>query len=212
MNYKDNTNPANSPQIFPFPVENHQPQLSIKTDDADAGAFYSTYYPMVYRRCLAILRNKEDAQDMAHGVFEKIQKLKSKGRFTVTYPKTYLSKTALNMSINEIKRVKSERKKLIEMYDMATNGSLNRLMDTRGQAVWEAEITDNGHGQIEAEIIVQAILDEQDETTRKIYFYKYHDDMNLEQIGELTGLGKSAVQKRIKALEKQVRVKMGSGW
>ena len=51
--------------------------------------------------------------------------------------------------------------------------------------------------------------DAQDEINRKIYFYKYHDDMTLEQIGEVVGFRKSAVQKRLKNLEEQVRVKMG---
>jgi DNA-directed RNA polymerase specialized sigma subunit len=94
---------------------------------------------------------------------------------------------------------------------MATNGGLNWFKEKgeQGREKWEIGIKDNGYEQVEAKIIVKAILDEQDETTRKIYFYKYHDDMTLKQIGEVVGLGKSAVQKRIKKLEEQIRVKMG---
>lgn len=166
------------------------------------------YYSLVYRRCLAILRSKENAEDAAHDVFEHIQKLKSKGRLNITYPKTYLSTTARNMSLNERKRA---RRELVEIYDMATNGSLNWFRDkgVQEQEMWEAGIIDNNYEQTEAEIIVKAILDEQDETTRKIYFYKYHDDMTLEQIGEAVGLGKSAVHKRIKKLEGQVKAALG---
>ena len=101
---------------------------------------------------------------------------------------------------------------MIEVYNIATNGSLDWFKDKeggQGQKILEAGIIDNGYDQVESEIIVKAILDEQDETTRRIYFYKYHDDMILEQIGEAVGLKKSAVQKRIKNLEEQVRLKMG---
>ena len=200
--------PSKSPQILTFPVENQQPRLSIKIDDADIGIFYREYYSMVFNRCLAMLRNREDAQDAAHDVFAKIQELSSKGKLHVPYPKTYLSRAGTNMSINKKKRARQE---VNEIYDMATNGSLNWFKEKgeQGKEVWESGVIDNGYDQVEAKMIVQAILEEQDETTRKIYFYKYHDDMTLEQIGEVVGLRKSAVQKRLKNLEEQARVKMG---
>jgi RNA polymerase sigma-70 factor (ECF subfamily) len=208
MGVKDRIKSANSLQILSFPVENHQPKLSIKIDDANIGFFYREYYSMVYNRCLDMLGNIEDAEDAAHNVFAKIQKLKTEGRFHTPYPKTYLYTAAENMSINKKKRA---RRELNEIYNMATNGSLDwfRGKGEQGHEKWEIGITDNGYDQVEANIIVKAILDEQDETTRKIFFYKYHDDMTLEQIGEVIGLKKSAVQKRIKNLEEQVRVKMG---
>jgi len=111
------------------------------------------------------------------------------------------------MGINKKKRARNEINKI---YDMATNESIDWFIEKgeEGKEKWEIGITDNGYDQVEAEIIVKAILDEQDEVTRKIYFYKYHDDMTLEQIGEVVGLKKSAVQTRIKNLEEQVKLKM----
>jgi len=208
MGFKDGTLPLQPPKILPFPVENRQRQLSIKVDDADIGIFYKEYYSMVFRRCRDMLGNEEDAHDAAHDVFEKILELKSDGRLQVPCPKTYLFTAATNMGINKIKRARNELNKI---YDMATNGSIKWFIDSgeQGREVWEIGITDNGYDQVEAEIIVQAILDEQDETTRKIYFYKYLDDMTLEQIAEVVGIGKSAVHKRIKKLEEQARVKTG---
>ena len=208
MGIKDGTQSPQSPIILSFPVENQPPRLSIKIDDADIGVFYKEYYDMVLKRCMDLLGNMEDAQDAAHDVFAKIQELKSKGRLHVSYPKTYLSTAARNMVINKKKRA---RRELIEIYDMATNGSLNWFIEKgeQGQEVWEAGITDNGYDQVEAKIIGKAILNEQDEITRKIYLYKYHDGMTLKLIGEAVGLKKSAVQKRIKNLEKQVRAETG---
>jgi RNA polymerase sigma-70 factor, ECF subfamily len=203
MGFKD-LNPAqNSPQILSFPVEKQLPQLSINTDDTDNKFFYIEYYPLVFRRCLSILRNKEDAQDIAGDVFEKVQKLKSMGKF-IEYPKTYLSRMAENMIKNKKTR---ERRELIKLYELTSDESINHSKNKgeQGQNLWEKSIIDNGYDQVEAEIIVKAILDEQDETTRKIYFNKYSNDMTLEQIGETIGLKKSAVQKRLKNLEKKVK-------
>lgn len=110
-----------SPLIPAFPVENQQPRLSIKPDDADIGCFYNEYYSLVFNRCLVILGNREDAQDATHDIFEKLQSFKSKGQFNILYPKTYLFKAAGNMGIN--KKIRA-RKELNHIYDMATNGSL----------------------------------------------------------------------------------------
>jgi len=203
MSNKDNATPINSTNILPFPVENQPPQLSIDKDDKDNKLFYIEFYPFVFRRCFSILRNKEDAQDIAGDVFTKVQELKTKGKF-IDHPKTYLSRMAENMSKN---KKKSERMELIKLYDMATNESYKgfKNIGENEQKELEIGIIDNGYEQIEAEIIVKTILAEQDETTCKIYFYYYHDSLTLEQIGEAVGLKKSAVHKRIKNLEKQVK-------
>jgi len=208
MDFKDRTNPPQNSIIIPFPVENQQPRLSIRIDDADIGFLYTEYYSMVFKRCLEILGNVEDAQDAAHDVFAKAQELKSQGRLNIQHSKSYFSMAAANMGINKKKRARWELNKI---YDMATNGSINWFKDKGDQekTVWEIGIADKGYDQVEAEIIINAILNEQDETNRKIYFYRYHDDMTLKQIGEITGLSIAAVQKRIKKLEEEVRVKMG---
>jgi len=135
---------------------------------------------MVYNRCLKILRKEENAQNVAHDVFEKIQQLHSKGKFHPEKTPNYLSRMARNMSINSKKRA---RKELIKIYDMATDRSINWFKDNweQGQEILERGIKENGYYQDEAEKFVKAILDEQDEKNRKIYFYKYRDDMTLEE-------------------------------
>jgi RNA polymerase sigma factor (sigma-70 family) len=212
MGFKDNNHPANSPQILPFPPEKQPSQLPIYIGDENNRQFYLKYYSMVESVCMRTLHNKEDAQDLAHDVFAYVlEKFKKEGQSSIPYPTTYLSKAAANMGINKKKRA---RRELIEVYNMAAGGSLNWFIDKggdEGKEKWEAGIAEKGYEQAEAQIIVKAILDQQDETTRKIYFYKYHEDMTLEQIGEAVGLKKSAVHERLKALEEQVKVKIGGG-
>jgi len=209
MNIKENTNSVNSPQILTLPVENHKPILSINIDVKDNWLYYSKYYPIVYGRCFDILHNEEDAKDMAHDVFTHIlEKIKSDKQFIISFPKTYLSKAATNMSINEIKREKKTKEKLSKIYNMATTVILNRILGKEEQEIWETNIIENGYEKKETIIIIKNILDEQDETTRKIYFCYYHDGMTYKQIGKTVGFSTSAVQKRLKNLEKQVSVKM----
>ena len=212
MSIKENAKPVNSPQIIPFPVENQPPQLSMNIDDKDFKHFYNEYFPLVKRRCFSVLRNEEDAKDITNDVFWKVHKLKSEGKI-IDYPKTYLSRMAENMSKNKIKKDKRERKELIELYDMAINESYNRLKNIgeKEQKEWETSIMDNGYEQVEAEIIIKNILDEQDKTTGKIYFYYYHDSMSYKEIGKIIGLSKSAVQKRIKNFEKKVKEAIDGG-
>jgi RNA polymerase sigma factor (sigma-70 family) len=215
MGFKDST-PANSPPNLPFSPEKQPSQLPIYISDENNRQFYLKYYPMVESVCVRTLHNEEDAEDLAHDVFAYVlEKFKNEGQSSIPYPATYLSKAAVNMGINKKKRTKREaeqaRKELLEVYNNATSVSLNLFIRRGGEEKWETGFVEKDYEQVEAEIIVKAILDEQDETTRKIYFYKYHEDMTLEQIGEAVGLKKSRVQERLKALEKQVKKKMGGG-
>jgi len=208
MSIKENAKPVNSPQILPFPVENQKPKLSIRVDDKDNWVYYRDYYSTVYRSCFDVLRNEEAANDMANNVFiHIIEKLKSDRKFIISYPKTFFSKVARNMSINELKKTKKASENLYKIYHMATDEILNRILGKEGQEqeVLEANIICNGYEKNEAEIIVKAILKEQDETTRKIFFYYYHDNKTYKEIGKIIELSKSAVQKRLKKLEDQVK-------
>jgi len=207
MDFKGCEKNANSPQILPFPVENQKSKLSINIDDKDDWPYYGEYYSLVYRRCLTVFHNKEDAEDMVHKVFYKLHERKTAGKLDIKNPdpKPYLNRMATNMSINKIKKTKNARENLIKIYHMATDEIINRILGKDEQEVLEAAFIGIGYKKNEAVIIVKAILNEQDETTRKIYFYYYHDDMTLEQTGEAIGLKKSAVHKRLKKLEKQVK-------
>jgi len=208
MGIKENAKPVNSPQILTFPVENQKPKLSIRVDDKDNWIYYRDYYSTVYRSCFDVLRNEEAANDMAHNVFiHIIEKLKSDKHFIISYPKTFFSKVARNMSINELNKQTKASEKLYKVYHMATDEILNRILGKEGQEqeVLEANIICNGYEKDEAEIIIKAILKEQDETTRKIYFYYYHNNKTYKEIGTIVGFSKSAVQKRLKKLEEQIK-------
>jgi len=203
--------PANSPQILPFPPKKQPSKLPINIEDENDRLYYQKNYPTVKGVCMRILHNKEDAEDMAHEVFAYVYKNKKEEQ---PNPKEgFLFKAAKNMSINKKKREQARvRKESEAIYIMAAYASLKWFIgraDEEGKVKWEAGLVDNGYDQIEAEIIVKIILDEQDETNRKICFLKYYHDMTGKQIGNAVGLAEATVSERLTALEKKVRLKMG---
>ena len=214
MGFKDTNTPENSPQILPFSPKKQPSKLPIYIGDEKARQLYLQYNPLVKGVCMRILHNKEDAEDMAQKVFaDVLEKLKENEHFSIQDPKSFLYKAAKNMSLNRKKREQARvRKESEAIFIMAANASLKWFIDRadeEGKVKWEAGLVDNGYDQIEAEIIVKTILDEQDETNRKICFLKYYHDMTGKQIGNAVGLAESTVSERLTALEKKVRLKMG---
>jgi DNA-directed RNA polymerase specialized sigma subunit len=76
-----------------------------------------------------------------------------------------------------------------------------------GEKVFYA--TEGGYDQTEAELLVQAILNDESEETSTICYMRYFSEMNLTDIGKAVGLSKSAVEKRLLKFEKQARLKLG---
>ena len=154
----------------------------------DVEAWYEKYGPMVIRRCRALLRNSEEAMDAVQDVFVNL--LRAEGRLRDSYPSSLL-------------------------YTMATNVCLNRLRGKRredgsfqgGEEVFST--ADGAFDQVDAELLVGAILEDESEETRAILFMYHADGMTLMEIGEAVGLSVSGVRKRLEAFRKRARHKLG---
>jgi RNA polymerase sigma factor (sigma-70 family) len=212
MGFKDDKTNKNPPQILPFPPKKQPSKLPINIEDEKARQFYQKNYPMVKGVCMCILHNKDDAEDMAHDVFAYVYKNIKKEEQS-SLEKLFLYKAAKHMSLNRKKREQARvRKESEAIFIMAAYASLKWFIDRadeEGKVKWEAGLVDNGYDQIEAEIIVKTILDEQDETNRKICFLKYYHDMTGKQISNAVGLAEATISERLTALENKVRLKMG---
>jgi len=169
---------------------------------------------MVRRRCREILHNEEDAMDAVHDVFEKLLE-KEKNIF---FPKSYLYEMATNFGINKIRKRRNE---IYRLFAITTNVSINRVRKTEGGAVSELFRTDinnveekndtfidKSYEQLEMKMLIEALLKEEDEMTRVIYFMRYYDNMKYKEIGEAVGKSKSAVEKKLKKFEEHVRMKL----
>jgi len=183
---------------------------------------------MIFRRCMAILHKEADADDATQEVFANF--FEKEGRFEIR-PEGFgglLSKMAGYMSFNQLRK---NRMVACQLYALATNVSLNRIRDQKGMGTgdiyYELSIfssTENKNSDIlsstgfpddkESEqvvdrLFVEALLEEEDEKTRDIYFLRFRDNMTFEEIGEVVGLSTAAVHKRFKKFVNTVRLKLG---
>ena len=188
---------------------------------------FNRYFPLVYRRCLDILHNPDDAEDTAHDVFERLLRLKVEGRLEIR-PEGLaglLSTMAKNTSRNHFRK---RRREACRFYAIAVNVSLNRVRDSvKEKDMGAGEILDRlitrdtsslsdwkhiiAHGyseQVEGKLLAEVLLDETDEKTRDICFMRYYYRMTLKDIGEAVGLSKAAVEKRLRKFENQARMKL----
>ena len=67
----------------------------------DVEALYERYRPMVIRRCRKLLRDEDEALDVAQDVF--VQLLRRKGRLTDDHPSSLLYRIATNLCLNRIR-------------------------------------------------------------------------------------------------------------
>ena len=156
----------------------------------DIAAWYEKYGPMVMRRCRSLLRSEDEAMDAVQDVFLNL--LKAQKRLEPAFPSSLL-------------------------YTMATNACLNRLRARK----WEASgdffsdggdffpVLDGGSEQVDAELLVQAILKDEAQEVRVMCFMYYADGMTLEEIGKTVGMSTSGVRKKLLAFKKRAQVKLG---
>jgi len=67
----------------------------------DVEALYERYRPMVIRRCRKLLRDEDEALDVAQDVF--VQLLRRKGGLTDDHPSSLLYRIATNLCLNRIR-------------------------------------------------------------------------------------------------------------
>ena len=147
----------------------------------DIEACYKKYAPMIFRRCLGILRNEEEALDAAQDVFIKL--------------------------INQQNRLHDGFLSSL-LYIMATNTCLNLLRQRKKQGIinQDPEIMfpvqiDPEFDKIEANMLMDLIISGESEANRAIFYMYYSDGMTLKEIGEVINLSVSGVRKRLTAFK-----------
>jgi len=157
----------------------------------DVEAWYTQYGPMVIRRCRKILGNEEDALDAVHDVFMNL--IRGSTRLHGNFPSSLL-------------------------YTMATNTCLNRLRKMNREILQDFTVENNlfasadeNFEQVEAEILLKAVLMDESETDRAIGFMYHADNMTLKEVGEAVGLSVSGVRKRLEAFKKRALRRMHEG-
>ena len=155
------------------------------TGAIDVEASYRQFGPMVYRRCLFLLRSEEAALDIMQDVF--VQVLRFQDRLTAQGPSSLL-------------------------YTIATRLSLNLLRKKRWEALPEdLGFRDKGEELVPGKLLLDRIFRSERADTRVIAVYRFVDGMTLEETAKMAGLSVSGVRKRLAKLQARAQELVGEG-
>jgi RNA polymerase sigma-70 factor (ECF subfamily) len=143
---------------------------------------YREHSYSVYRRCLRLLGNEDEARDQMHEVFLR-----------------YLEKPAA---------FKGRSKLSTYLFSMATHVCLNRVRSIRNrgdewksgvsQYIEESQERSGLEEQLHARRVADSILRESDEKTAEIAVYHFVDGLSQGEIATLVGLSRVRVNQRLK--------------
>jgi len=153
----------------------------------DIEDYYKKYAPMVFRRCHSMLKDEDDALDAAQDVFVNL--LRYRKRLHGQFPSSLLYTIATNVCLNRLRRRK-----------LQGNSEDPQVL---APAVYDPEFE-----RVEDGMIMDAILQNESESTRAICFMYHGDGMTLREIGGLTGLSISGVRKRLLAFSARAKIRM----
>ena len=146
-------------------------------------ALYTTYGPMVLRRCVRLLRDEGKALDAMHDVFVEI--LRRKESLRVDAPASLLLRVATNVCLN---RLRTERRRP-EDRDDAVLLTIATAEDESPESRTAARRT------------LGALFGAAPESTRVMAVLHYVDRLTLEEVAREVGLSVSGVRKRLRSLQ-----------
>jgi len=147
---------------------------------------YKKYAPMVFRRCSSLLKNEDEALDAVQDVFVNL--LRHKNRLHDQFLSSLLYTIATNICLNKLRRRKFQSRNYEDPQTLT--GSNDPQLE-----------------RVEINMLMEAILQNESESTRSICFMYHADGMTLREIGEITGLSVSGVRKRILSFNARVKLK-----
>ena len=149
-------------------------------DGIDVEALYRRFGPMVLRRCRRLLRNEDDAMEVAQEVFVSL--VRNKRRLDDRFPSALLFRMATNLCLN---RIRDRR------HDPALPGDevLHRI------AAWK---------DLDAPLFLDALFRREPVSTRTMAVIHFVDGFTHEQVARITGLSVSGVRKRLRGLRERL--------
>jgi RNA polymerase sigma factor (sigma-70 family) len=149
----------------------------------DIEGLYHRYGPMVVRRCRQLLRDQDEALDVAQDVF--VQLLRCRERLTESYPSSLLYRIATNLSLN---RIRARRRGP----DLAGDEILDQIARAHD---------------FDAPLFLDRLFGRHPESTRTMAVLHYLDGLTLEEVARECGMSVSGVRKRLRALRVTAQAK-----
>lgn len=148
---------------------------------------------MVFRTCMGVLHNTNDAEDVTQDVFVKVYQSLSQFRNEAEI-KTWLYRIALNHSLNLLKRNKiRQTNDLFEDYSEATETELSQF-----QKITQTELKKA------LALAVRSLPENQ----QKVFVLNKYNELSYKQIGEVTGFSASAVESLLHRAKKNLQKRL----
>jgi len=151
-------------------------------DRDEISQLYRRMGPLIYRRCLRLLRDPDNARDATQEVF--VRALRHAGT------------------------LKADRECLPWLYRVATNYCLNWIRDrkpTDDRRPEEILQAGSGEQRLDARQKVVAVLSEFDHKTQQIAVYSLLDGMTQEEIASVMGLSRKTVGKKLSRFSERAK-------
>lgn len=147
----------------------------------DTEELYRQFGPMVVRRCRKLLRDPEEADDIAQDVFVRL--IRSQETLTIDHPSSLLYRIATNLCLN---RIRDRRRK---QEDPVESGLLEQIA-----------CSDIDERRIGAKRILDNLFSQHVESTRTIAVLHYVDGLTLQEVADEVGMSMSGIRKRLRVL------------
>jgi RNA polymerase sigma-70 factor (ECF subfamily) len=155
-------------------------EQQVGEEAPDVERLCERYGPMVYRRCLRLLRDQDAAMDACQDVFVRV--LERRDRLDARHPSSLLYRIATNLCLN---RIRDRRRRA----DSGSDEPLERIASA-----------EDGERATGARLLLDRLFGRQPESSRTIAVLHYLDGLTLEQVAEAVGLSVSGVRRRLRVL------------
>lgn len=160
--------------------------------DAELRDLYGRYAPVLHHRCRVLLGSDEEADDAVQDTFARV--------------------------IRHWDEFRGQASPLTWMWRISTNLCLNRLRDRRlhdrkhhdhRDDLGPAPVGADGPAAVDARTL-RALIEGEDDETRRIVIHLYVDDLTREQCAELVGISVPTLRKRHEAFLARARRRLGA--
>ncbi len=162
-------------------------KINASGDSFWFGILYDRHEKLVYNKCLSMLKNQTDAEDLTHDIFIKVyvslKQFKGESQF-----KTWLFSITYNFCISFLRKKKT----------LPITAEENVPDTADGTDIEDSELLS-----LKIELLKWA-LEEIKPDEKAILFMKYQDDMSLRDISEALEISESAVKMRLKRAKEKV--------
>lgn len=147
---------------------------------------YEAYAPMVYRRCMFLLKDDAESKDMVQNVFMRV--FEHMDSLDLSQPSSLLWNTATRLCLNRIR----------DKHRHGVDVDSSELLLTIACADDEQE-------SYEAKNILAKLFSREPESSRTIAMLHYVDGMTLEETAREVNLSVSGVRKRLRGLQAKLK-------